>query len=218
MATEKPLVYGPRSIRAWQDEGLKTQARQMVRPQPEGENWIPWQDEGLWFWLIPLGPEKGFDSRPIRQPCAVGDLCWIREALVSSNDQYFVGENAEPCHIALYAADRVVAINQGRPMTWRWKRSKLPAIFMPRRAARYHARIIGVRPERLQEITVEDAVAEGTLVGLDYATLMDWHDGKSRDLYRECWDDLYQKPADRWEANPMVWKYELEDADASTEA
>jgi len=223
MATKKPLVFCLRSVMAWQSKH-KTQTRRLVRPQPgdlpdvEGQWHLEEDASGKWSWRMTERPLEWHYIRLVHQPYAVGDLCWIREALVSSNDQYFVGENAEPCHIALYAADRVIAINQGRPMTWRWKRSKLPAIFMPRRAARYHARIIGVRPERLQDITVEDAVAEGTLVGLDYDKLSTWYDGKSRDLYANWWDSLHTKLEYMWNHNPMVWRYEVEDADASPEA
>lgn len=207
----KPLIFCPRSMRAWQ-AGQKTETRRLVRPQPAKDNWILCDYEDGFWWLE--GPGSLY-MVPVHQPYAVGDICWIREALRSSNYRYFIGNDVEPCRIAFYAADGVVPINQGRPMRWRWKRDKLAAIFMPRRAARYHATILNVRPERLQDISVEDAIAEGTLVGLDYAGLVDWHHGKSRDLYGEWWDSLYKKVGTRWSDNPWVWVYSLEPIDAS---
>jgi len=67
-------------------------------------------------------------------------------------------------------------------------------------------RILGIRRERLQEITWQDAVAEGIP---QYMKL-----GMPDSLEIYCsfwslWNSLYRKPY-RWEDNPEIWVLEFE--------
>jgi len=60
------------------------------------------------------------------------------------------------------------------PSCWKAKRSedlgyhKRPSIFMPWKYARTRGRITDIREERLQDITEEDAIAEGVLTSMEY--------------------------------------------------
>ena len=206
----KPLIFCTRSVLAWQ-QNAKTQIRRLVKPLPDGHDWTPWQD-GLdnWHWSCGYD-EAGPHLSPMRQPYTVGDLVWIREALMRKDDG------------TLYEADNELLYSQASweawhgYVRWRWKRSKLPAMFCPRWACRYYARLTSVRAERLQDMGETDAVAEGTLVGLS------WPGGTmgvpitARALYSDWWDQLHRKPGTIWRDNPWIWRYELEAADASTE-
>ena len=202
----KPLIFSNRSIIAWQ-QGAKTQTRRLVNPQPDASHWEFWResDEGYWWWC-----ESGdtFNLFPLkRQPYAVGDLLWIREALRVDVVLNRVNYTAD---------DQVVFRGKDIWAHWPWKRPKLSAMFMPRWACRYYARVVSVRPERLRDISDGDAVAEGTLVAMP-SLLKTEYVGQFSELYVDWWDSLHKKPGTRSEDNPWAWVYGLEDADGSTE-
>jgi hypothetical protein len=73
------------------------------------------------------------------------------------------------------------------------------SIFMPRWASRITLEVIAVRVERLQEITEEDAIAEG--VDLDEIAPGEYSD--HRYAFYELWDSLNGKKYP-WESNPWV--------------
>ena len=90
-------------------------------------------------------------------------------------------------------------------------------MFMPRWACRYYARVVSVRPERLQDISYGDAVAEGTLVPMP-SLLKTEYLGQFTELYIDWWDILHKKPGTRSEDNPVIWRYVLEPVDGLLEA
>ena len=204
----KPLLFCARSVRAWQ-MGAKTQTRRLVRPQPPDDgDWQLAHVNRLWGWWLSVGEEPGdYDCLGLkRQPYAVGDLLWIREGLIR-------GSNA----LMLYGADSVLVRRKGVIAIWQWKRPKLPAMFMPRWACRYYARVVSVRPERLRDISMEDCIAEGMPSYTRAKGVLSLTPPDHRWWYIEWWDQLHRKPEDQWEANPWVWVYVLEEASASGE-
>ncbi len=76
-----------------------------------------------------------------------------------------------------------------------WK----PSIFMPRWASRITLEIVSVRVEQVQDISEDDARAEG----VDDGT------GQTRPLhpywFRALWDSINSKRGYGWEKNPWVW-------------
>lgn len=79
-----------------------------------------------------------------------------------------------------------------------------PSMHMPRALSRFTIEITNVTIQRIQEITEEEARAEGVA----------WSDGTdafgratlvlpARKEFRHLWDDLY--PDHNWIANPWVW-------------
>lgn len=87
------------------------------------------------------------------------------------------------------------------PTRWR------PSIFMPKCACRLWLPVTQVRLQRVQEITEEDARAEG--VGMGYR--QDGPGTFARDSYTEgfrgAWDSIYADKGHGWEANDWVWAY-----------
>ena len=83
-----------------------------------------------------------------------------------------------------------------------WQSSML----MPKMCARIHVPITGVRVERLQDITVQDAKAEGIHTHERYSP-MDFQVIKE---YRKLWDLLNAKRGHSWTHNDWVWVYEFE--------
>ncbi len=70
----------------------------------------------------------------------------------------------------------------------------VPAFFMPAWACLHHVEIVGVRPERLQEVTEQDARAEGCT---------------SVDEFIALWDSINARRGYPWKSNPWVWVYEF---------
>jgi hypothetical protein len=76
-----------------------------------------------------------------------------------------------------------------------------PSIFMPRWASRITLEITEVRVERLQEISEEDARAEGVRPVNEQVELL----GEYRIGYVKLWDSLNAKRGLGWDKNPWVW-------------
>ena len=193
-------------------ERVKTQTRRVI---PECEEVAP----GCVRWKQRRGLTYGsLDSLAWSAPYAVGDRLWVREGLVRSGAGGVV-----------YQADRCPVMVDGESLTWRWKRDKLPSIFMPKWAARIRLTVTGVRAERLQDISEEDAIAEGVGAGWDIAagepgwpdyghirvvaggtTFSDITQDTARMSYATLWDSINAKRGFRWDDNPWVFAYTFE--------
>ncbi len=171
--------------------GTKTQTRRVVKPQPEPMpgGGVRWPKHGH------SGPDEYLRDVAARMWCPYaqpGDRLWVRETFLWTKP-----ENCWPAGLH-YRADKpgVIELN-GNPLCWR------PSIHMPRRASRITLEITAVRVERLQEISNDDAVAEGITLHPD-------HHGKPREslygpvrTYRDLWEQINGPGS--WDANPWVW-------------
>lgn len=97
----------------------------------------------------------------------------------------------------------------------------LAAIHMPKEAARIFLKVTDVHAERLQEITAEGALDEGTnvefpepkpsYISLAYTKMR--LEPAARRSFANLWDSTI-KPADRpvcgWQADPWVWVIRFE--------
>lgn len=92
-----------------------------------------------------------------------------------------------------------------------WK----PSIHMPRTACRILLEITGVRVERLQGISDEQALAEGVRLYADHAELGDWYHVEGIETYsadpRKSFELLWASinGAEAWSTNPWVWVVEF---------
>lgn len=128
----------------------------------------------------------------------VGDLLWVRETFaIASNTQ-----EAKLRNPYIYRADGDAFIN--------WK----PSIFMPKDASRITLEITNIRVERLQDISQEDAKAEGVEpFDIDYDNYSNAHKidfGKNptfRGGYIKIWEDINGERS--WDKNPFVWVIEF---------
>ena len=93
-----------------------------------------------------------------------------------------------------------------------------PSIHMPKEAARIFLRVTGVRVEQLQDITEEQAKAEGALKAFEYnmpegpVITLD-EDGYFQIGFKSIWDSTIKKaelPRYGWDANPWVWVIKFE--------
>lgn len=202
---ERPILFNGPMVRAILD-GRKTQTRRVVKPQPDTiRHGKPFTVGGL-----PTSPIVCPHGQP-------GDRLWVRETF---------GAGARPCPIEgcveglEYRADEACIdeiedlplyqpeIPDDVECLDRWMGKWTPSIHMPRWASRITLEITDVRVERLQDISEEDAVAEGSrpyqggwsngLMGpfshpiLAFADLIDSLNGPGT-----------------WDANPWVWVMEF---------
>lgn len=122
-----------------------------------------------------------------------GDLLWVRESICRAKEYGGIGYCADTTWYPNYA--------------WPWKKDVVSSIHMPRWLSRLTLEITEVRVERLQDISVEDAEAEGVeelksyiLVGNSIfpPVTICWKTG-----YKRLWESI--NGAGSWDANPWVW-------------
>ena len=86
-----------------------------------------------------------------------------------------------------------------------------PSIHMPRSFSRILVEITSIKVERLQEISEEDAQAEGCVNNVRLAAnSLDYTGHYARDRFITLWDSINGKnEAHSWQANPWVWVVEF---------
>jgi len=80
----------------------------------------------------------------------------------------------------------------------------IPSIFMPRWASRLTLEVTGVRVERVQDISEEDAETEGVeppMLHPDDPANLD----VARGAFADLWDAINAKRGYGWASNPWVW-------------
>jgi len=190
----RPILFSGPMVRAIL-AGSKTQTRRIVKPQPKWEGAL-WPDEGSCLrWQDVM---DNTDYYAGCQWCPHGgpkDRLWVREKFLG---WYNTGDKTFS-HVAAFAADGY-KLEEGE----RWK----SPIYMPRRASRLTLEIESVRVQRLQEISEDDAVAEG----VDEVSMEDVRRQATlsrRDDFAQLWNRINAKRGFGWETNPWVWALTL---------
>lgn len=211
---EHMIIFSTEMMRAILS-GRKTQTRRICK--------LPEDARQIQYWTTPSGmPQNGYASPGVNywtrsgnhiDPCPygfVGDHIWVRESLRRCQDS----EGSMP--LALYDVDRSPVLSGGRPAEWKWMPSVLAARYMPRWASRITLEITAIRVERLQDISEQDAIAEGMLFlggAFDHFDKAPWADpGDSkqypwrwaRGAFCAAWKRINEK-CYPWDSNPWVW-------------
>lgn len=217
---ERPILFNGAMVRAIL-AGTKTQTRRVVKTQPEAMSDDVQRvkgDDG--FWWPATAARSMVQTREMPSFCpygAPGDRLWVRETWCSAY--------ARGCWGTVYGADE--AFVQGPqahpkgphfngdwkgpgPQVYRWK----PSIHMPRWASRISLEVTEVRVQRLQDISEDDAQAEGVRpffevydgIGRDQCITSGERaeDAPYRASYACLWDEINGDRA-LWSANPWVW-------------
>lgn len=205
---ERPILFSAPMVRAILD-GRKTQTRRIITPQPSG---------GVRATRVAVGASLELSDahgRPIRIPFYPGNLLWVREtwAVQHALDPQKPSEmRPQDARLHYYATESGL----GGAL----KRSPL---FMPRWASRITLRVTDVRVQRLQEISEEDARAEGLHWWSKDGELRKWglaerhrsgeldHQEPWADMarshteaFKRLWDAINHKRMP-WASNPWVW-------------
>lgn len=204
---ERPILFAGPMVRAILS-GEKTVTRRVMKPQPKavhadderGGHWWPSKEhqsmlhieEEMQKWTGLAG-----HACPYGQP---GDRLWVREtwAHVGNTDPGYLTYRATYPECLPPGLERVPA--DIRDAGYRWR----PSIHMPRAYSRILLEITAVRVERLQDISEDQAMAEGVTPRpskVSRATRM------GRDAFAELWASI--NGAESWDANPWVWVVEF---------
>jgi len=196
--TDRPILFSAPMVRALL-EGRKTQTRRILNPLPNR--------------TIFFNPQTASKEQFQKPRYAVGDRLWVREAcaIVGSVDPDFV----------LYRADgyEVECERHGfdKPFPPKSEARWRPSIHMPRWASRITLEVADVRVQRLQDISEEDAIAEGCsqeladeimdseTLAVFAATHILCPEARGRILFETLWDEINGLSA--WAKNPWVAAY-----------
>jgi len=193
----KPILFNDEMVRAIL-EGRKTQTRRLVKPQPAYPD----------AWETPMFNRPQL-SCPFGKP---GDRLWVREAWQAWHRVSIEYHEWEPISVKEATASRQPEFEWGPTcdaIEYRATSKSMgpwtPSIHMPRWASRIAIEITDVRVQRLQDISEEDAQAEG----------VQWN---ARMLpfsvyFRDLWDSV-AKPGAEWRDNPWVWAISFQRVEA----
>jgi hypothetical protein len=205
---ERPILFSGPMVKAIL-EGRKTQTRRVMVPQPVPSKVFAGQMR--WKRLCRPMDELAL-SCPYGKP---GDRLWVREtwAQIYRTGDYCIRDEGEffqcPCDGCRveYRADT------GNPYPGEWPEDMAkeddeaprwrPSIHMPRWASRLTVELVNVRAERLQDISEEDAAAEGV-------AFTKYLNANARFHFKELWDSINAKRGYSWDSNPWVWVLDFE--------
>ena len=203
-------------------EGRKTQTRRIVKPsRAVGGRALEWLEDGF---------EPGYVASPENHLCPYGqpgDLLWVRETWSG----HYTFRDVPPGERetidfgsgSLFFKEEIWYWADGNPTTGDWEKPR-PSIHMPRWASRITLEIVSVRVERLQDISADDAVAEGLYRGKARRHLFWQNVTECRllegETHQRVFGDLWSSinGADSWNANPWVWVIEFKRVDAHEQA
>lgn len=156
---ERPILFSTSMVQAERagrkDVTRRTTGLDVVTQNPDkwkvyyiGEYWKPEKgkaEDTTWVMFKHVDTEE-----TVAIKCRYGkpgDILWVRETF---SVLHYEGVDERPVY--LYRADP-----ENEALNGIWK----PNIFMPREACRLKLEVVSIRPERLHDITEEDAIREG---------------------------------------------------------
>lgn len=215
---ERPILFNDQMVRAIL-EGRKTATRRIAKPVKHPDLGNIYAPGAL---VLEREPQHVIDRAcPYGQP---GDRLWVREAwqrpLISDEEQAAnqswwkdMTKFQNPGHCAYRASgDDNEYVDPDGYFHCKWK----PSIHMPRWASRILLEITDIRVERLQDISEEQALAEG----IDRRRLADMQDiydivgypnmterPTAVSAFMALWASI--NGIESWDANPWVWVVEF---------
>lgn len=218
---ERPILFNGAMVRAILD-GRKTVTRRVVKPAPVGE--LRWNTGTMGGHVETWADDLRMFECPFGLP---RDRLWVREtfALLGNEDGVCIdwqdnmvrGDERgaariyrASCEVGDHGLWQIPDKADWKPDTdgMQYEGTWRPSIHMPRWACRILLEITDVRVERLQDITYEQAAAEGIHRHNRMWSATD--DGGFCHKYPEpAFRDLWQLTGGDWDANPWVWVVEF---------
>jgi hypothetical protein len=223
MAVYKPMLYSTPMVIA-NLERRKTVTRRLVKI-PEGNEfvrffmaWGPNSANEKTVACVETFGKEG--TKVLESRIHVGDLLWVRESLWSLG-RYEMGTLDGQQDVKSWVQDefRYLADSDEKPprrghIRNEWR--KMPSIHMPKEACRMFKEVTDVRISRLQDITPEQAIAEG-IKSMDFINedtgdveTLYWHYIKKKwgpdpvHSFQTLWESINGPGS--WESNPYVFE------------
>lgn len=221
----KPILFNTEMVRAILD-GRKSVTRRVIKPQPKMQlSYICMgHRHGKWTYPPPNCVEQSGWPEKYRRidkltaedcnrywtpPCHTDDILYVREAWNGNWSDHYI-----------YKADGGSAKAAGYGEEPKWN----PSIHMPKEAARLFLRVTGVRVERLQDISEEDAISEGiekrSVPVINASGVLEYRIPgtnsvciSGRGAFSNLWNSTIKMdklPVHGWDANPWVWVIKFE--------
>jgi hypothetical protein len=229
MMTYHPIPFNPFMVRAIIGN-RKSQTRLVIKPQPERHECPTplWTHPLCQGYVGATGDPLDAEELAACCPFQPGDILWVRETcraeeLESGLDgvRYMADNAFLPIENIPEASDLWGLMYCYRYQSERGQNKRgliVPSIHMPKWAARLFLGVTDVRVQRVQDISEEDAKAEGVEIikhrGADGAPLYRCYQGTSDfyltalKSYMSFWDSINAKRqggAYAWSSNPWVW-------------
>lgn len=225
MSKERPILFSADMVNAI-SAGRKTQTRRVVKGDVHHLNHAHRiiksshsKRTGKFEFSKSLKNLSHYDTIVECPYGEVGDRLWVRESW-RADDQL---DHIKPSELRelepiYYEADGLVRIKACHMI----EKGKLrPSIYMPRWASRILLEITDVRVERLQDISEEDAKAEGIKACCEVdgdERFQDYSGSKyvvgAKYSFQTLWESINGKSEDKcWDANPWVWVVEFKRVD-----
>lgn len=227
---EQPILFSGPMVRAILD-GRKTQTRRILTPSRSYFDGRPWGKSAKaqgWAWdaaWVDAGPSPAGNAGPyLHLPWRCGDAdlwadtvhriyprhqvglrLWVRETWSARMEHGWTIADAR----SRWYREKILYRADGDPAIDGW----WPSIHMPREFSRLDLVVTQVRIQRLQDISEEDAEAEGISIGgpdvavyRDHAALNPeaarrWNAYRTRQ-FRDLWNSINGPRS--WETNPWV--------------
>lgn len=184
--TDRPIIFSGPMVRALL-EGRKSMTRRVLKEQRHVAH--PIFCGGRWQWHGTSGAVLG----DVVMPYAPGDRLWVRETFTCEGQS-----DGECLYRSTVADDTGYYLEEIAEIRWR------SPIHMPRWASRLTLLVTEVRVQRLQEISEEEAKAEGSPVcgPLGSNGAFPFSEMSHRHGFHAIWNGIHG--ADAWDANPWV--------------
>jgi hypothetical protein len=181
---ERGIIFTPENHRLIMS-GAKVQTRRVIKPQPmTGQIWGDVEESEdypyEWFQWFNGGEKSPTFTCPHGIP---GDKLYVKEGVIV---------HADGRTLAGYYMDGARITNLGE--------KRLTAMFMAKRYARTWLEITDVRVERVQDISEEDAKAEGT----SKFPVPTFADSTYKQGFERLWNSINRKKHP-FESNPWCW-------------
>lgn len=196
MTKERPILFSGPMVRAILD-GRKTQTRRVFTRAHAKRLGLDTCGDEIVTSDGPYWNGEFHEGSPPWSPYGLpGDVLWVRETWAPHAD-----EERSKRPAIFYRAD--CDDTSGFPHINNWR----PSIHMPRWACRLTLRVESVRVERLNDISEEDAIAEGVT---NHSPSKYWDPSRNVEIgphqheFMRLWDSINGKKYP-WASNPWVW-------------
>jgi hypothetical protein len=191
----RPILFSTPMVQAL-IEGTKTQTRRVIKLPNYHPSILEKQTDKMDIKDGIVYDGNGEIIGKLKYPYNVADVLWVRETFnLGADEKIFYKAFSDDLY------------------SYRWK----PSIFMPKEACRIFLKIKSIRVERFNEISEEDAIAEGIIKIADYGStgykLYTEPDASYTDIdaiesFSSLWESINGR--DSWDKNTFVFIYEFE--------